>query len=87
MPLIWVDREPVPKGSVTIMLTAQDAPIRQGYGNAEGDWTGVMAGLAGTRGNLWEDPGFTAPGRGDFTLPAGSPCRRDRPGCGPLVRP
>lgn len=55
------------------------------YGNAEGDWTGALAALRGQDGNLWQDPRFTAPGQGDFSLAPDSPCRHGRPGCGPMI--
>ncbi|RKZ17111.1 hypothetical protein DRQ50_05395 [bacterium] len=52
------------------------------YGNSEGDWAGALAPLLGQDGNIRQDPLFTAPGRGDFSLKPDSPHLRDRPGCG-----
>jgi hypothetical protein len=44
------------------------------YGNAGGDWIGVIAGLLGVDGNITLDPQFCdAPG-GDFGLAETSPC-------------
>jgi predicted outer membrane repeat protein len=42
------------------------------FGNAGGDWVGVIAPQYGTAGNIAEDPLFCTPG--DFGLRAGSPC-------------
>ncbi|MFH1845858.1 MAG: right-handed parallel beta-helix repeat-containing protein [bacterium] len=44
------------------------------FGNAGGDWTGDLAGLLGTSGNISEDPLFCDLETGEFTLLLGSPC-------------
>jgi predicted outer membrane repeat protein len=51
------------------------------YGNADGDWTGCIAGQEGMNGNFSSDPRFCDANGGDFTLEHGSPCL-DAPGCG-----
>lgn len=42
-------------------------------GHAAGDWTGCLAGLLGTGGNISADPLFCAPAAGDHGLQAHSP--------------
>ncbi|MHC4945436.1 MAG: right-handed parallel beta-helix repeat-containing protein [Planctomycetota bacterium] len=44
------------------------------FGNAGGDWTGPVAGLLGTDGNISEDPMFVDHVNGDLHLCFGSPC-------------
>jgi predicted outer membrane repeat protein len=63
-------------GATGPVLTCTDI-----HGNAGGDWTGIIAGQAGTGGNLAADPLFCAPESGDLSLRAGSPCVA-APGCG-----
>ena len=45
------------------------------WGNAGGDWVGVLQGEDGRRGNLWTAPLFVRPGRGNFRLRPDSPGR------------
>ena len=52
------------------------------YGNAGGDWAGLVAAQAGQGGNLSADPGFCGLREGNFApaadspcAPAGNPCR------------
>jgi hypothetical protein len=53
------------------------------YGNAGGDWVGLIAGQYGLNGNICLDPMFCDPENGDFTLSEGSPCLPDyNPECG-----
>lgn len=53
------------------------------YGNALGDWVGLIAGQAGLNGNLGVDPCFCDPATDDFTLDAASPCAPEHSGgCG-----
>ena len=53
------------------------------FGNAEGDWTGGIAGQYGVSGNISADPLFCDPENGDFRLNQGSPCAPDQnPDCG-----
>jgi hypothetical protein len=47
------------------------------YGNAEGDWVGVIAGQYGVRGNISEAPFFCAPESWDFAIADCSPCAPD----------
>lgn len=49
------------------------------YGNAGGDWTGCIASVAGTAGNLSANPRFCA---GALTLDASSPCAPGATACG-----
>ncbi|MBN1825519.1 MAG: right-handed parallel beta-helix repeat-containing protein [Candidatus Eisenbacteria bacterium] len=51
------------------------------YGNAGGDWVGVIAAQAATDGNFSEDPLFCDHAGGDVHLHENSPCA-NRPGCG-----
>jgi len=51
------------------------------YGNADGDWTGPLAGLHDADGNLWLEPKLRDPGAGDYVPGAGSPCA-SAAGCG-----
>jgi len=52
------------------------------FGNAGGDWTGALAGLAGLDGNLSLDPEFCGDATdGDLSLAASSPCVSP-PDCG-----
>jgi hypothetical protein len=44
------------------------------FGNAGGDWTGPIAGLLGTDGNISADPLFCDAGLEDFSLDSLSPC-------------
>ncbi len=56
-------------------------------GNADGDWTGSLAGLVGVAGNFSEDPlfcGASNPGN-PWTLNEGSPCSGlENPECGQI---
>ena len=54
------------------------------YGNAGGDWVGLIADQYGIDGNISEEPLFCDPGTDDFSLDAASPCSPDYspPGCG-----
>ncbi|MEE8573282.1 MAG: FlgD immunoglobulin-like domain containing protein [Gemmatimonadota bacterium] len=55
------------------------------YGNAGGDWVGVIAPLDGVNGNLWVDPLFCdAPGD-DYTLAADSECLAPNNSCAVLM--
>jgi hypothetical protein len=51
------------------------------YANGDGDWVGHLAGQDRLRGNLWADPLFVDPGRGNFNLREDSPCRQTAGGC------
>ncbi len=44
------------------------------YGNAGGDWIGIIAGQEGVDGNFSAHPLLCDPRGGDFTLAANSPC-------------
>jgi hypothetical protein len=44
------------------------------YGNAEGDWIGVIADQLGVSGNICADPLFCNPEIGDLTIRSDSPC-------------
>lgn len=53
------------------------------YGNAGGDWVGVIADQYGIAGNISEDPHFCDELLRDFRLHAGSPCLPGaNPACG-----
>lgn len=54
------------------------------YGNAGGDWVGIIAGQYGLNGNISADPLFCGPASGDFSISEYSPCAPDHspPGCG-----
>ncbi len=53
------------------------------YGNAEGDWVGLIADQRGINGNIWGDPGFCDTLNGNFSIQASSPCMPDDLlGCG-----
>lgn len=65
-------------GTGSIALTCTDI-----HGNAGGDWTGCIAGQAGTNGNFSEDPLFCDALSGDYALCADSPCAAP-PECGPV---
>lgn len=53
------------------------------YGNVDGDWTGVIAGLAALDGNFSADPQFVAAAEGDYRVLCTSPCAPDQSGtCG-----
>ena len=67
----WYGADPV-----TPFLTCCDL-----YGNPGGDWTGLIAGQYGVRGNISEDPLFANPDSSDYSLMSGSPCI-DPGGCG-----
>lgn len=71
------------------MALDRDSSVEVGcsliYGNAEGDWSGVLAERLERDGNLRTDPRFADPARGDFSFAADSPCLADRPGCGPMI--
>lgn len=55
------------------------------YGNQGGDWTGCLAGLGGTSGNLSLDPLFCNMAAGDYGLHANSMCAPAmNPGCGSI---
>lgn len=60
--------------SGTITVTCSDI-----YGNAEGDWTGCIAGQAGQNGNMSEDPMFCNPAGSNYHLMPESPCAADSP--------
>jgi predicted outer membrane repeat protein len=44
------------------------------YGNADGDWVGLIADQYGIAGNISEHPLFCGPENGDFTIAENSPC-------------
>ncbi|MFN8176396.1 MAG: right-handed parallel beta-helix repeat-containing protein [bacterium] len=53
------------------------------FGNDGGDWTGCVAGMETTNGNLSADPLFCGTTTGDFSLQANSPCAPPNSGgCG-----
>jgi hypothetical protein len=52
------------------------------YGNADGDWTGEIAGQLGTFDNISADPLFCDAENEDFTLEDGSPCAPANSPCG-----
>ncbi|MEZ4651375.1 MAG: right-handed parallel beta-helix repeat-containing protein, partial [Candidatus Eisenbacteria bacterium] len=55
------------------------------FGNAQGDWTGCLAGQEGSNGNLSAEPHFCDPSSDDLTLAENSPCAPDaNPGCGQI---
>lgn len=55
------------------------------YGNANGDWFGVIGDQLGQNGNISEDPLFCDALEGDFRLQANSPCAPDHnPACGTI---
>ena len=55
------------------------------YGNAGGDWVGVLASQLGVGGNISADPLFCDPDQHDFALAADSPCRLEaNPDCGQI---
>ena len=53
------------------------------YGNAGGDWVDCIASMAGTNGNICEDPLFCDGNGYDFRLECASPCV-DGYGCGQI---
>ena len=55
------------------------------YGNAGGDWVGVIAPYDGINGNLWLDPLFCDPSGDEFLLAADSPCLPGSNSCGVLT--
>lgn len=64
-------------GSVAIDLTAgatAELECCDIYGNAGGDWTGLIAGQLGINGNICADPLFCDPASGDLRLHENSPC-------------
>ena len=55
------------------------------FGNAGGDWVGVLAGLAGIDGNISEDPFFCDALYDDFSLTSTSLCAEENnPTCGQI---
>jgi hypothetical protein len=53
------------------------------FGNADGDWVGLIAGQYGVNGNICLDPLFCDPTEGDLFLREGSPCLPEHnPDCG-----
>jgi len=64
--------------SATVTLSCSDL-----FGNEGGDWTGCIAGQAGTAGNLAADPLFCNRPAYDYHLAAASPCAPAQSGaCG-----
>lgn len=55
------------------------------HGNADGDWTGPLAGFADINDNLSADPYFCDAPAADFTLEAHSPCLPANNDCGALI--
>jgi predicted outer membrane repeat protein len=55
------------------------------YGNADGDWVGLLAPLEGVNGNLHLDPRFCDAANGNLTLAGDSPCLPPNNGCGQLI--
>ncbi|MCK4916476.1 MAG: hypothetical protein KAS89_09895 [Candidatus Eisenbacteria sp.] len=55
------------------------------YGNAGGDWVGVIAPLGGINGNFTLDPLFCDAINSDFTLAGDSPCLPPYNSCGVLI--
>jgi predicted outer membrane repeat protein len=56
------------------------------YGNTDGDWTGVIAGMAATDGNFSADPQFCGElGTYIYTLQSDSPCAPSNNDCGVLI--
>jgi hypothetical protein len=51
------------------------------FGNAGGDWTGILADELGTNGNISDDPLFCDPEHGDLKIRDDSPCAHGVP-CG-----
>jgi predicted outer membrane repeat protein len=78
-----------PQGGALAVDTTSGLDVRCSllYGNAEGDWTGVLADHLHRNGNLRADPRFRDPARGDFTFAPDSPCLAGRPGCEPMFAP
>lgn len=60
--------------SGTVTLRCSDI-----YGNAEGDWTGCIAGQAGQNGNISMDPMFCNPAGANYRLMPESPCGPNSP--------
>ncbi len=57
------------------------------FANGDGDWVGPLAAQRDAAGNLWTNPLFVDPQRGDFTLRADSPCLAGAGGCGRIGAP
>lgn len=83
--------EVVCTGTGDVAVTCTDI-----YANAGGDWTGCIAAMAGTNGNISADPLFCDVAAGDLSLRADSPCAPASTGecgligaigpwCGPLA--
>ena len=67
-------------GPTTPVVTCTDV-----YGNAGGDWVGVLAPFDGVYGNLWLDPLFCDAYGDDFLIAADSPCLPENNTCGVLI--
>ena len=52
------------------------------YGNAAGDWVGVLAGFGAVGNNISLEPSFCDPGAGDYHLAASSHCAAANNACG-----
>ena len=68
------------EGRFDIDVTCSDI-----YGNAEGNWTGIMARFANKSGNVSADPRFCDGPGGDYHILNYSPCAPDYASCGELV--
>lgn len=55
------------------------------YGNAGGDWVGIIAGQEGSNYNIATDPYLCGVLSGDYTLCEDSPCLPDNNGAGVLI--
>ncbi|UCD64674.1 MAG: DUF5123 domain-containing protein [Candidatus Zixiibacteriota bacterium] len=55
------------------------------YGNAAGDWVGIIADQKGVDGNFSADPLFCDPENGDFHLADNSPCLPENNECEVLI--